>query len=50
MDESEALSFVLDPYAVAAFITYLILLVGIGIYASKFSSRGISEYFIAEGK
>ena len=50
MDESEALSFVLDPYAVAAFITYLILLVGIGIYASKFSSRGISEYFIGGRK
>ncbi|NIT58463.1 MAG: sodium/proline symporter, partial [Aliifodinibius sp.] len=35
-----------DEYAVGAFIGYLLLLVGIGIYSSRFSSEGISEFFI----
>lgn len=50
MEETQTLSFAFDPYAVAAFIGYLVLLVGIGIYASRFSSQGISEYFIGGRK
>lgn len=50
MDETQVLSVSLDPYAVASFIAYLVLLVGIGVYASKFSSRGLSEYFIGGRK
>lgn len=50
MDETQSLSVVLDPYAVAAFVGYLILLISIGIYSSKFSSKGISEYFIGGRK
>lgn len=50
MDETRVISVALDPYAVAAFIGYLVLLVGIGVYASRFSSRGISEYFIGGRK
>lgn len=50
MDETQSLSLALDPYAVAAFIGYLVLLISIGIYSSKFSSRGISEYFIGGRK
>lgn len=33
-------------HAVAAFVGYLLLLVGIGIYSSRFSSRGVSEFFV----
>ena len=32
--------------ALWAFLAYLIALFAIGIYASKFSSKGISEYFV----
>lgn len=50
MDETQSLSIALDPYAIAAFIGYLLLLIGIGIYSSRFSSKGISEYFIGGRK
>lgn len=35
-----------DAYALAAFISYLLLLVGIGIASARFSSAGLSEFFI----
>ncbi|CAN5742950.1 sodium/proline symporter [soil metagenome] len=35
-----------NGYTVAAFLAYLLLVVGIGVYATRFSSAGISEYFI----
>lgn len=50
MDETQSLSLELDPIAVVAFIGYLLLMIGIGIYSSRFSSRGISEYFIGGRK
>ena len=46
MDETQVISIAVDEYAVGAFIGYLLLLVGIGIYSSRFSSEGISEFFI----
>lgn len=36
-----------DAYALGAFIAYLLAVVGIGIYAARFSSGGLSEFFIA---
>lgn len=50
MDESQVVSLAVDGYAVAAFVGYLLLLVGIGIYSSRFSSKGISEFFIGGRK
>ena len=50
MDESQVVSIAVDRYAVGAFIGYLLLLIGIGIYSSRFSSKGISEYFIGGRK
>lgn len=50
MDESQAISVAVDQYAVIAFIGYLILLVGIGIYSARFSSEGISEFYIGGRK
>ncbi len=35
-----------DPFAVAAFLGYLAVIVGIGLYARKFSSTGVSEFFV----
>jgi len=37
-------------YILSAFIIYLVILVGIGIYSSRFSSKGISEFFIGGRK
>lgn len=39
-----------DPYAVAAFLGYLAVIVGIGLYARKFSSAGVSEFFVGGRK
>ncbi len=50
MDETQVLTQSFDPYAVAAFIGYLVLLIAIGIYSSRFSSQGITEYFIGGRK
>lgn len=50
MDETQAIAVTVDAYSVAAFIGYLVLLIGIGFYASRFSSKGISEYFIGGRK
>ena len=46
MDETQVISIAVNEYAVAAFVGYLLLLVGIGLYSSRFSSEGISEFFI----
>ncbi|AXJ01113.1 solute:Na+ symporter, SSS family [Cyclonatronum proteinivorum] len=35
-----------EPLAIVSFIAYLILIILIGVYASRFSSQGISEYFV----
>src|SRR6056297_916688 len=50
MDETQLISVSFDSSAVIAFIAYLILIIGVGIYASRFSSQGISEYFIGGRK
>jgi sodium/proline symporter len=41
---------VADPYAVAAFLGYLAVIVAIGLYARKFSSTGLSEFFVGGRK
>lgn len=46
MDETAEIAVSADVYAIIAFAVYLLVLVGIGFYTSKFSSKGISEYFI----
>lgn len=46
MDETTGIALSADAYAIGAFMSYLFVLIGIGIYTSKFSSKGISEYFI----
>ena len=46
MDETQVISVAANEYTIGAFVGYLLLLVGIGIYSSRFSSEGISEFFI----
>jgi sodium/proline symporter len=36
-----------DAYALGAFGAYLLAVIGIGIYAARYSSAGLSEFFIA---
>ncbi|MDX1618757.1 MAG: sodium/proline symporter [Balneolaceae bacterium] len=50
MEEAPLVSIAVNEYAVAAFIAYLLLLVGVGIYSTRFSSEGISEFFIGGRK
>lgn len=50
MEETQIISVALEPAAITAFVAYLAMIIGIGIYASRFSSQGISEYFIAGRK
>jgi len=37
MDETQVVSIAVNEYAVIAFVGYLLMLVGIGIYSSRFS-------------
>ncbi len=50
MEEQLLTELTVNYQAVAAFVAYLLLIIGIGVYASRFSSQGISEYFIGGRK
>jgi SSS family solute:Na+ symporter len=50
MQETTTLAIHANEYALAAFIFYLLIVSGIGIYATRFSSSGLSEYFLAGRK
>ncbi|HBZ38224.1 MAG TPA: sodium/proline symporter [Balneola sp.] len=50
MTESQVFELAVDRHAVYAFIGYLILLISIGLYSARFSSSGISEFFIGGRK
>lgn len=50
MDDLQVIEIAVDRYAVAAFLGYLLLIIGLGIYSARFSSRGISEFFIGGRK
>lgn len=46
----EVVEIPVDGVAVAAFIAYLLMIIGLGVYASRFSSKGISEFFVGGRK
>ena len=50
MQETGAVAVTANPYAVASFIGYLAVVIGIGVYAAKFSSAGVSEFFVGGRK
>jgi sodium/proline symporter len=39
-----------DPWAVFAFAGYLLAVIAVGVYASRFASRGIAEFFLGGRK
>ncbi len=50
MQEAVTANVVVDGNAVVAFVAYLALVIGIGIYATRFSSTGVSEFFVGGRK
>ncbi len=50
MQEAQVIDIVVDQHAIYAFLGYLVLLIGIGVYSARFSSSGISEFFIGGRK
>ncbi len=50
MQEGVALHVTADPFAVASFIAYLGVIVAIGALSAKFSSAGVSEFFVGGRK
>ncbi|MBN2010185.1 sodium/proline symporter [candidate division KSB1 bacterium] len=50
MEHAENVVVSSNPWSVAAFIFYLTVIIGIGIFTTRFSSAGIGEYFLAGRK
>ncbi len=50
MQESATVQIAADPFAIAAFIGYLIVIVLIGVASARFSSAGVSEFFVGGRK
>ena len=50
MQEAAAVQITANPFAVAAFIGYLGVIVMIGVLSAKFSSGGVSESFVGGRK
>ncbi len=50
MQEGATVQISADPFAVASFIGYLAVVIGIGIASARFSSGGVSEFFVGGRK
>lgn len=50
MNESQVVEIAVDYYAIGAFLAYLMVLIGVGIYSARFSSEGLAEFFIGGRK
>ncbi|MFN2394468.1 MAG: sodium/proline symporter [Bacteroidales bacterium] len=50
MEDVQSLVLHVDNYALSAFIGYLVLIVIVGVLAARFSSQGISNFFIGGRK
>ena len=50
MQEGGTIQISADPFAVAAFITYLAVILLIGVLSVRFSSAGVSEFFVGGRK
>ncbi len=46
MDTGSALSVHANIYTLLSFTAYILLMLGIGIYSTKFSSKGLGEFFL----
>jgi sodium/proline symporter len=50
MEDVQSFALHVDNYALSAFIGYLILIIVVGVLAARFSSQGISNFFIGGRK
>ena len=50
MHETQAVEITANPYAMGAFLAYLILVTIVGVLSSRFSSTGTTEFFLAGRK
>ena len=50
MQDTAAVQVSADPFAVASFVVYLMVVIGIGVYAARFSSGGVAEFFVGGRK
>ncbi len=50
IQEASSVQVSADPFAVAAFIAYLAVIILIGILSARFSSAGVSEFFVGGRK
>lgn len=50
MEETAQIAIHADPLAVVSFVFYLLIILAIGVLSAKFSSSGISEFFLAGRK
>jgi len=50
LSEQHVLHISANPWAIAAFAGYLIAVIGVGVYASRFASQGITEFFLGGRK
>lgn len=50
MEDIQPFVLQINNYAIGAFVGYLLIIISIGIYAAKFSSEGLSNYFIGGRK
>jgi sodium/proline symporter len=46
MQEGAVVQISADPFAIGAFLGYLVIIVFIGVLSSRFSSTGVSEFFV----
>ena len=50
MEEAAQAAVQADPLAILSFVFYLVIILAIGILSAKFSSSGLSEFFLAGRK
>ena len=50
MNEQHVLQFSTSPWALAAFAGYLAIIIGVGVYAARFASQGLTEFFLGGRK
>jgi len=50
MQDTATVQISADPFAVASFLVYLAVVIGIGVYSARFSSGGVREFFVGGRK
>ncbi len=47
---TQSVDVAIDGWAVGAFATYMLIIIGVGVYSATFSSQGLTNYFIGGRK